>query len=225
MKGLSAFVQFDGSMGTGGQNGDTRFTEAAFFSDRVCFDAGNEYGFFRWIGMGTGRSDHYDDGYYFYYSIYTNCNIPNQGLAFYCGQGPLPSTVMSQWTVTHRISGLTDGNLYYFDAYPYTANNATTFRVEVLDSGAGYTYSQCSIDGGATGNCVHDYDTTSDTDIITSTPTSSWPSFFDMSKIDTGYVFVGTNGTYDYDPNTDAVTASPNISGAQLVVSAVKVGK
>jgi len=233
MKGLEALVRFDGSVANPDtQNGSTRITETVYFSDRVCFDAGNEYGFFRWIGMGDASyrnslspPDKFADGYYFYYSVRTNCGTGYQDQRYFCTASTLPATALSAPFVGHRIDGLTDGALYYFHAYIPSNGSSTAFRLEVLDGSAGTI--SCTIDGVYKSTCNADFDTTNDVDYFTGGHTndsSFWPGW-SMSNIDTGYVMVGTQTLYDYDPTYHTVSASPSGSGAQLEVSAIKVGK
>jgi hypothetical protein len=149
VKGIKGDLNF-GSFSGSGTIGTDEFIEAFYFTDAYCTDGGNEYGFDRYaVG--------YSNLIKFYWGTRENCTV---GSTVYCfsnsnGTGPDGTTAdgvdisglgnnshsTSEWLYEAWISA-DAGALYGY-----------SLSFAIIDPFNG-SYAQCSLNGGATGNCT-----------------------------------------------------------------------
>ncbi len=125
IKGLTFKGAFRGGY-TGSPNG-TAAVQAVFFTDKFCTDGGRELGFFRRLDLGTLPAG----SLYFYYSDFTNCegNVCRKDASFNVDPYPRPDISLKEIRqVQSRYSG---NDVFFYSAY--LINNATSFRVQVVE--------------------------------------------------------------------------------------------
>ena len=200
-KGFDFQGEFGGVPFSPTPGGFSSFVEAVFFTDRRCFDAGVEYGWYRFPANGY-YGDQPVDSVTFYYSIFTNCNLD---YACYDTNG----WQVFQSTAEVKLTGIPTNNQgtrnYIFRTVRDTATNA--FLIRLIDPQTG------SSPGSACGTPIPN-----GTDSVTTldncsyrVPIASWyPS---NAVTENGYVFAGTQTSRTSPPNGPSAPPPTNLSG------------
>ena len=151
--GFSFQGQFSGQHVT--STNDGYYTQAAYFSDRECFDGGTEYGWFH-QPVNSGSLDQPGNQLYFYYSEFTNC-----GYLYVCSPDDQYADAVTQPTnlylVTFNSLNSKSPNPDYEWIFrvlrcpaagcPGVANSSNAFAITITDPYDLSRYAQCSVTG------------------------------------------------------------------------------
>lgn len=179
------------------------FQEAVFFTDRPCYDAGTEYGWFRTPALYAFPYDQPVSSVTFYYSDFNNCDID---FACYDTNGKIVQSNIA----TIPITGIPLNSGNQDRAYKFkVTRSGSTFQIQLIDIATGANPTGCSAsiyDYYYTSSGIH-YDWEypglvlgTDTTCSFSVPIASW--YPGTSVTGSGYVSLGTQSSRVYPPPT-----------------------